>query len=68
MTTNQLLKDFDALLQADLAKAEQDLAEFKLQTEELAKFNELQNSEKDIIFEDNILSDEHLNLQHYESD
>ena len=63
-TTTQLLKDFDALLEADFAKAQQDLAEFKQQSEEFAQFNNLQKEEKDAIFVD---SYEYLNLQLDES-
>ena len=62
--TTQLLKDFDALLEADFAKAQQDLAEFKQEAEEFAQFNHLQNEEKDAIFVD---SYEYLNLQLDES-
>ena len=61
---NQLLKDFDALLEADFAKAQQDLAEFKQESKEFAQFNHLQNEEKDAIFVD---SYEYLNLQLDES-
>lgn len=63
-TTTQLLKDFDALLEADFAKAQQDLAEFKKQSEEFAQFNMLQKEEKDVIFVD---SYEYFNLQLDES-
>lgn len=63
-TTTQLLKDFDALLEADFAKAQQDLAEFKQQTAEFAQFNLLQKEEKDTIFVD---SYECLTLQLDES-
>jgi len=62
--TTQLLKDFDALLEADFAKAQQELAEFKKESEEFAQFNNLQNEEKDAIFAD---SYEYLNLQLDES-
>jgi hypothetical protein len=62
--TTQLLKDFDALLEADFAKAQQDLADFKKEAEEFAQFNHLQNEEKDAIFVD---SYEYLNLQLDES-
>jgi hypothetical protein len=58
------LKDFDALLEADFAKAQQDLAEFKRESKEFAEFNLLQNEEKDAIFVD---SYEYLNLQLDES-
>lgn len=63
-TTTQLLRDFDALLEADFAKAQKNLAEFKQQSEEFAQFNILQKEEKDIIFAD---SYEYLNLQLDES-
>lgn len=63
-TTTQLLKDFDALLEADFAKAQQDLTEFKQQSEEFAQFNLLQKEEKNVIFVDNY---DYLNLQLDES-
>lgn len=63
-TTTQLLKDFDALLEADFAKAQQDLAEFKQEAEEFAQFNLLQKEEKDVIFVD---SYEYFKLQLDES-
>jgi hypothetical protein len=62
--TTQLLKDFDALLEADFVKAQQELAEFKRESKEFAEFNHLQNEEKDAIFVD---SYEYLNLQLDES-
>jgi len=58
------LKDFDALLEADFAKAQQELAEFKKESRDFAQFNYLQNEEKDAIFVD---SYEYLNLQFDES-